>query len=67
MEALLERLLPDLQRYVKRNVGDLLAAKESSSDLVQSVCRELLERLGSERFEYRGKDSSSSGSPRRLC
>lgn len=55
VDALLERFLPDLQRYVARNAGGLVAAKESSSDLVQSVCRELLERLEDRRFRYRGE------------
>lgn len=52
--GLLERFLPDLYRYVDRRRG-ALAAKESSSDLVQSVCRELLERLDDRRFVYRGE------------
>jgi RNA polymerase sigma factor (sigma-70 family) len=55
VEGLLERFLPDLRRYLDRNAGALVTAKESSSDLAQSVCREVLERLGTERFVYRGE------------
>ncbi len=55
IEELLARFLPDLRRHLERNAGALVAAKESSSDLAQSVCREVLERLGSERLEYRGE------------
>ena len=55
VEALLEKHLAGLQGFVARNAGRLVGAKESSSDLVQSVCREVLERLANERFEYRGE------------
>jgi len=43
--ALLERYLPDLLRYVTRQVGAPVNRKESSSDLVQSTCREVLADL----------------------
>jgi RNA polymerase sigma-70 factor (ECF subfamily) len=55
VEDLLARYLPDLRGYLQRNAGPLVAAKESSSDLAQSVCRDVLERLGTERFAYRGE------------
>ena len=55
IESLLARYLPDLERYVRRNAGAVVRSRESGSDLVQSVCREVLERLGSERFEYQGE------------
>lgn len=55
VEALLERYVPWMQRYVRHHVGALVAAKESSSDLVQSVCREAIERLRDGRFQYRGE------------
>jgi len=55
VEELLARYLPDLERYVRRNAGAVVRARESSSDLVQSVCREVLERLASDRFEYQGE------------
>lgn len=53
MDELLARHLPALQRYVRAHVGRALLAKESTSDLVQSVCRELLQDLGD--FEYQGE------------
>lgn len=53
-EDLLAQHLRGLEAYVRRRGADLPAGKESASDLVQSVCREVLERLQSERLEYRG-------------
>ena len=53
VDQLLERHLPGLRTYVRRNISPTLLAKESSDDLVQSVCREVLQ--GIERFEYRGE------------
>lgn len=55
VDELLTRLLPDLRRYLAHNAGALVDAKESSSDLAQSVCREVLERWAGERLEYRGE------------
>jgi RNA polymerase sigma factor (sigma-70 family) len=54
IESLLARHLPALSAYVTRHTGAALRQKESRSDLVQSVCREVLEDLRSARFEYRG-------------
>jgi RNA polymerase sigma-70 factor (ECF subfamily) len=51
LESLLVRHLPGLHAFVRLRMGEHLRAKESSSDLVQSVCREVLQDL--ERFEYR--------------
>jgi RNA polymerase sigma factor (sigma-70 family) len=53
LEQLLERHLPALRAYVRLSTGPALRAQESQSDLVQSVCRELLADLS--RFEYRGE------------
>jgi RNA polymerase sigma-70 factor (ECF subfamily) len=50
LEALLERFLPELRAYVRLRSNPMIRAQESSSDLVQSVCRELLENA--ERFRY---------------
>src|SRR5215207_3597350 len=50
VEALLERHLPGLRAFVRLRAGPLVRARESSSDLVQSVCREVLEH--SERFQH---------------
>jgi RNA polymerase sigma-70 factor (ECF subfamily) len=55
IEALLAQYLPELRRYLARNAAPLVAARESSSDLAQSVCRDVLERLATERFSYRGE------------
>lgn len=53
VDELLQRHLPDLQAYVRRNISPSVLAKESSSDVVQSVCREVLQHV--ERFEYQGE------------
>ena len=53
LDALLERHLPALRVYVRLQAGDFLREQESSSDIVQSVCRELLQDLDA--FEYRGE------------
>jgi RNA polymerase sigma-70 factor (ECF subfamily) len=53
VDALLARHLPTLRAYVRLHADALLRERESCSDLVQSVCREVLENMGS--FEYRGE------------
>jgi RNA polymerase sigma-70 factor (ECF subfamily) len=53
VDALLERHLPGLRKYVRQKISPSLLAQESPSDVVQSVCREVLE--GFERFEYKGE------------
>lgn len=53
LRALLQRYLPDLHAYVRLRAGRMLLARESSADLVQSICREVLGEL--EGFEYRGE------------
>ncbi len=55
IEELLLRHLPHLRSYVRRQVGPLVAGKESLADLVQSVCREALERAADGRLEPRGE------------
>lgn len=55
IDALLERHLPGLRRYVGHRAGREVLERESGSDVVQSVCRELFEGLRDERFEYRGE------------
>lgn len=52
IRALLDAHLPSLHAYLRLHAGRLVRAKESSMDLVQSVCREALEAM--EDFEYRG-------------
>ena len=53
VHELLARHLDALQRFLRRRSGALLQAKESSADLVQSVCREVLEHA--DRFEHGGE------------
>lgn len=53
LDALLERYLPGLRAYVRLRAGPRLLEKESSSDLVQSVCRDILENEG--RFQFDGE------------
>ena len=53
VDALLERHLESLRGFIDRRTGKLLRCRESSSDLVQSVCREVLERA--DRFRHRGE------------
>jgi len=52
IEDLQERHLPTLRAYVRRNLDAGLADRESTADLVQSVCREVLQSRG--KFEFRG-------------
>ena len=52
LEALLVEHLPYLRAYVRLRSNRAIRARESGTDLVQSVCREVLQ--GSSGFEYRG-------------
>jgi RNA polymerase sigma-70 factor (ECF subfamily) len=54
-EDLLQRYLPQIRAYVRLRSGPLLRRRESQSDLVQTVCRQLLEDLG----DYRGAAEAS--------
>lgn len=42
LEELLCRALPELRSYVRRQAGPLITSLETESDIVQSVCREIL-------------------------
>jgi RNA polymerase sigma-70 factor (ECF subfamily) len=53
VDVLLERYLPGLNAYVRLRAGPLLRARESASDLVQSVCREVLAHV--DRYQYRSE------------
>lgn len=55
IDRLLDQFWPGLQAYLRRQMGPRLKAKESSSDLVQSVCKDVLLKLRDERFDYRGE------------
>ena len=49
-EELLQRDLPRLRAYIQARTGDRVLAKESTADLVQSVCREALSNLEGKHF-----------------
>jgi RNA polymerase sigma-70 factor (ECF subfamily) len=50
VERLLEQHLPAVRAFVRAHMGARLRARESTSDLVQSVCRELL--MHQDRFQH---------------
>jgi RNA polymerase sigma-70 factor (ECF subfamily) len=54
-DSLFARNLPKLIAYIRVRMGPDLAARESVTDLAQSVCREVLLDAGD--FEYRGEES----------
>ena len=60
VEQLLARHLPRLERYVRLRAGALLRS-EGVSDLVQSTCRELLEKA--DRFRFGGEDAACGVAP----
>ncbi len=55
VEELLTAHLSRLRAFLHLRMGQALRARETTEDLVQSVCREALERLDG--FEYRGEES----------
>ena len=48
---LLERNMPALQAFIRLRMGNALSARESSSDVLQSVCRELIAARGHVHFD----------------
>lgn len=50
IDALIERYLPELRAFVRLRVGQALRAHESKSDVVQSVCRDVLQNVDNFRF-----------------
>lgn len=54
LAALLERYMPRLRAFVRLRVDAAVRARESASDLVQTVCREVLQNA--DQFEYQGED-----------
>jgi RNA polymerase sigma-70 factor (ECF subfamily) len=50
VERLLERMLPDLRAFVRLRASPMLRRHDAQSDLVQSVCREILTHT--DRFEH---------------
>ena len=55
LDVLMARFTPGLRRYIGQEAGNAVLAKESRSDILQSVCREVLEQVRDGRFEYRGE------------
>jgi len=53
LQQLLVRNLPELEAFVRLRMGATLRKLMTAPDLVQSVCREVLEDLGD--FEFRGE------------
>lgn len=53
LDQLLQRYLPQLHAYVHARLGAELRARESSLDVVQSVCRQLLE---ARKFDFHGEE-----------
>lgn len=51
IEQLFARNLPALTAYLRARVGPALSARESVSDLTQSVCREVLDDIETLRFD----------------
>lgn len=47
------RHLPRLRAFIRLRCGPAIRARESASDLAQSVCREVIEDL--DRFDYQGE------------
>lgn len=50
LDALLVHYLPQLRAFVRLRAGAVVRARESSSDLVQSVCREVIQHM--DRFQF---------------
>jgi len=55
LEELVLRHMPALRAYVRLRAGPELRAQESTSDLVQSTCRELCQSL--DNLEFRDEDA----------
>ena len=53
LNTLLEEHLPELRGFVRLRLGKMIRAKESSSDIVQSVCREVIQHA--DRFQHGGE------------
>ncbi len=55
VETLLAQFRPALERHIAANAGRLVLARETPDDLAQSVCREVLEKLRTGRFQFLGE------------
>lgn len=54
LDQLLQQYLPQLRAFVQARLGPSMRARESSLDVVQSVCRQLLGAR--EGFDFQGED-----------
>lgn len=54
VERLIECYQPRLHAYIRLRLGDRVRAREATTDVVQSVCRELL--AAAPAFEFRGEE-----------
>lgn len=54
VDQLLDRHLPGLRAFIRLRMGPTIRARESCSDLAQSVCREVLQHM--DRFQYPGEN-----------
>ncbi len=55
LEQMLGKHLPGLRGFLRNRAPEYVLDKESSEDLAQSVCRDVLEHLEDGRFEVRGE------------
>lgn len=55
IDALMRRYLPELHAFVRLRAGRMLLARESSIDIVQSVCREVLTHM--DRLQHPGESA----------
>lgn len=53
LDAIVQRYLPRLHAYVRLHMSGPMRAREASLDVVQSICREVLQERG--RFSYQGE------------
>ena len=53
VEALLQRYLPSLRAFIRLRASPLVRSHESSTDIAQSVCREILHHA--DRFQHGGE------------
>lgn len=58
VDALIERHIGGLEAFVRLRAGEFLRGRESTLDLVQSACREVLQHV--DRFQYGGEKGFKS-------
>ncbi len=55
LDSLMAEHLPGLRGFLRRRVPEFVLERESTEDIVQSVCREVLEHLHDGRLSLRGE------------